>query len=482
MGGGLLQLVSRGQIDEYLTGNPQISFYEYVFKRHTNFSMESRNLDFISNKYNKFRNTTGSNMRCQIKRHGDLLGNIFFCFTLPPVYSSDKYRFRWVKNIGNIIMKEATVTIDGGIVIDKITGEWMNIWNELTTISDKYDKMIGNVQELTNPRVSNDRITIKNNKFIYYYYPESIKPSIAIDTIPKPSIPSRDIVVPLNFWFTKTPALALPLLRLQLYQIEVSIDLELSDKLFQIYSDELNEYVSPTFYNEIYPDNPDGPIDISYFLDESYDLKPFIEANYIFLDNEERLKICYKPSISYLAEQTKHTVRTGIISNENIELNANLPIKEFVWVFRRDDWYRFNDFTNYSPTFPESNKGILDKASIRFFNNIRLEEKPATYFNMIQPYQHHTTVPKKGIYCYSFANFPEKDILSGYFNGAYIKTNMNIWVEQNRDSSYLQDKFFKAGLPFYSPSFNFNYDVSIYSLGYNIFEVVGGQANMKFST
>ena len=53
MGGGLLQLVSRGQIDEYLTGNPQISFYEYVFKRHTNFSMESRNLDFISNKYNK---------------------------------------------------------------------------------------------------------------------------------------------------------------------------------------------------------------------------------------------------------------------------------------------------------------------------------------------------------------------------------------------------------------------------------------------
>jgi len=481
MGGGLLQLVSRGQIDEYLTGNPQISFYEYVFKRHTNFSMESRNLDFISNKYNKFKNNPGNSMKCHIKRHGDLLSNMYFCFTLPAVYSSNKYRFRWVKNIGAIIMKEATVTLDGGIILDRITGEWMNIWNELTTISDKYDEMIGNVQELNNPRLSNDRVTIENNKFIYYYYPESQKPSVG-GTKGQPSIDQRDIVIPLNFWFTKSPALSLPLLRLQLYQIEVLIELELSEKLYQIYSPELNEYISPSFYNELYPNNPDGPIDISYFLDESYDLNPFIEANYVFLDNDERLKMCYKPSVSYLAEQVKHTTRTGIIVNENVELNANLPIKEFVWVFRRDDLYNFNDYVNYSPSIPETNRGIMEKASISFFNNTRLEEKNETYFNMIQPYQHHTTVPKRGVYCYSFGIFPEKEILSGYYNGAYIKTNINLWVEQNKDTSYLKDKFRKAGFTSLASSYSFDYNVSIYSLGYNIFEIVGGQANMKFSS
>ena len=41
MGGGLMQLVAYGAQDVYLTGNPQITFFKVVYRRHTNFSMES---------------------------------------------------------------------------------------------------------------------------------------------------------------------------------------------------------------------------------------------------------------------------------------------------------------------------------------------------------------------------------------------------------------------------------------------------------
>jgi len=477
MGGGLLQLASSGQIDNYLVGNPQISFYEYVFKRHTNFSMESRILDFISVNSNKL-NRTSNTIKCKIGRHGDLLSKMYFCFTLPNVYSSDQYRFRWVENIGTIIMKKATITLNGSITIDELTGEWMNIWNELTTVHENFDTLIGNVPEINNPKISNDRVTIKNNQFIYYYYPESYKPN-DINDQPKPSIPKREIIVPLNFWFTKTPALALPLLRMQLYEIELTIELEESEKLYQVFSHDILTYTSPIYYNEINSLSESNAISINNFLDDNYDLNPYIDAKYIFLENEERLRICYKPKITYLAEQVRYTTRTGIIQNERVEYNTNLPTKELVWVFRRDDIYNFNDFSNYSPTIPESKKGIMVDASINFYNNSRLERKPEQYFNMIQPYENHTVVPKNGIYTYAFSLYPEKEILTGYYNGALFKTDIHVWVDPTNYDNDLKKKFEKINVEYNNIV---NYNMSLYAYCYNLFEIIGGQVNMKFAT
>ena len=49
MGGGLMQLVAYGAQDIYLTGNPQITFFKVVYRRHTNFSMESIQQTFNGN-------------------------------------------------------------------------------------------------------------------------------------------------------------------------------------------------------------------------------------------------------------------------------------------------------------------------------------------------------------------------------------------------------------------------------------------------
>lgn len=467
MGGGLLQLIAVGQFDSYLTANPDLSFYQYVYKRHTNFAMESRNLMFTRNPVLAPRGLVGT-FECQILRYGDLLSNLYFCFTLPDIYSSEKYKFRWVKNVGAAFIKKASIYIDG-MMIDQTTGEWMNIWNELTMpVGDNnYNQMVGNVPELQDPKSNFTRISIKNNRFIYFYYPESSKFTNA-----PPSIASRRILVPLNFWFTKNPALSLPLLRLQFKIITVKLELVPSEQLYQVYSDKLNMFVSPLFYNELHDDS----INI-YTFTKDINLEPYIEANYIFLDEQERNSIFIKPRLTYLVEQLTITSKQSSVVNENVNILVNNPTKEIIWVIKRNDLWKYNETLNYSMNIPESKEGALHKATIRFNNNVRLEEKDSEYFSMIQPYQHHTKIPRAGIYCYSFALYPEKEYLSGYYNAALVKTNLNLQLKNSDTNMNINKALGKIG----KQSYQVSYIIDVYSINYNLFEVIGSEAGLKFT-
>lgn len=470
MPGGLLQLIAVGQIDQYLSINPELSFYQYVYKRHTNFALESRNLIFQKNPVLAPKSIIQI-YECNISRYGDLLSELYLCFTLPDIYSSDKYKFKWVQNVGNVFVKKASVFIDGTL-IDQTTGEWMTIWNELSLPAGdtKYDIMVGNVPEMFDPKASYSRVTIKNNKFIYYYYPESIK-----DDNKEPSIASRKIIVPLNFWFCKNPSLSLPLLRLQFNQVSIKLEIESSESLYQVYSDKLNRYVSPAYYNELHNEN----INISTFT-KTLEIEPYIEANYVFLAEEERNTLFLKTKISYVVEQLTINSVQRVLStssaSENINVIVNNPTKELIWTVKRDDCLKYNEHHNYSPDIPESSNRIVEKAIILFNSNNRIEEKPGDYFNMIQPYQHHSRVPKKGIYCYSFALYPEKEILTGYYNAALVKTNLTMNLKDTYNNSIINKELIKVGMQPYS----FNYLINVYGLTYNIFEIVGSQAGMKF--
>lgn len=470
MGGGLLQLIAVGQIDQYLSINPELSFYQYVYKRHTNFAMESRQLTFQKNP-TLSHNTISNIVECTIPRHGDLLKEIYFCFTLPDIYSSDKYQFRWVKNIGNNIIKKASVYIDG-MLIDQITGEWLNIWNEMTNEvgQEKYSKMIGNVPELYEPKSSKDRVSIKNNRFYYFYYPESSKSSNI------PSIKQRQIIVPLKFWFTKVPSMALPLLRLQYNVVSIKLELESSENLYQVFSPDLEMFISPIYFNELYGEK----ININTFTKE-YLFNPYIEANYVYLGEEERNSLFMKSKISYLVEQLNINTAKSFSSksavNNNIDVIVNTPTKEIIWTTRRDDYYKYNEFMNFSADIPETNNGILDKAYITFYNNNRIEEKPAEYFNIMQPYQYHSRVPKQGIYSYSFALYPEKEFLSGYYNAALVKTNLYVSFKDIYNNDFINTKLSKVN----KQQYEYNYQVNIYCVCYNIFEIIGNQVGMKFT-
>lgn len=481
MGGGLLQLVLAGQQDQYITQNPQLSYFKYAYKRHTNFSMESIPLTFLTNP-SLIPEGNDFFYRCDIKRHGDLLSNLYFCFTLPDIYSSDKYKFRWIENIGNIFIKKATINI-GGVIIDSLVGEWLSIWNELSLKDDgSYNRLVGQVPELTSPTIADTRVRIKNNRFVYIFYPESDYSKGG-----SPSIKSKRLYVPLNFWFTRNPSLALPLLKLQMAEIYITIYTNSSEALYQVWSDILDTYVSPRYYNFLHNER----ININTFA-PNISLNPYIDANYIFLENSERDSLLLmsnfidtksnKKGMQYIIEQISVATETRVSSKSSskfdIDLNIHRHAKEIIWTLRRDDYQNFNIYNNYtaSPTYNEYSKIITNAALLWNKTNYRID-KDADYFGYLQPYQHHTNVPRTGIYCYSFALFPEKVNPTGSYNGSVINTILRLDIDGSYTNGDVNEKLRLNN----KNQYEFDYLVNVYTITMNVFEVIGGTAGLKFA-
>ena len=174
MGGGLLQLVAYGAQDVYLTGNPQITFFKVVYRRHTNFSMES-----IEQTFNGTADFS-RRVTCQISRNGDLIHRMYLQTTFGAMTGLDSYT-------GLKMIKSVELEI-GGQRIDKQYGDWMYIWNELSLPSGKttgYDTMVGSSAFTT------------AGKILY---------------------------TPLEFWFCRNPGLALPLIALQYHEVKVNLE------------------------------------------------------------------------------------------------------------------------------------------------------------------------------------------------------------------------------------------------------------------
>jgi hypothetical protein len=149
MGGGLMQLVAYGAQDIYLTGQPQITFFKVLYRRHTNFSIES-----IEQTFNGTADF-GKKVSCTVSRNGDLISKVYLQVDLPAM-SQTSGTVAWTRNIGNVLIEEVSISI-GGQIIDKHYGQWLHIWNELTQSaehSDTYNLMTGNSSALTTQATS----------------------------------------------------------------------------------------------------------------------------------------------------------------------------------------------------------------------------------------------------------------------------------------------------------------------------------------
>ena len=447
MPGGLIQLVAIGAQNYLLNGNPSISFFKKIYKTHTNFSMESIKSYFNKNYANFYDKTT---LTCKISRNADLIQEIYFSFSIPEIRKILKRDingeniigddFRYVQNLGEAFIHRYFLYI-GGSIIDTQYGEWLHIWNELTIDSSKrygYDKLIGNVPELYIP----DRYNRLLNG--------------------QKQINKTRLYVPLRFWFNRNPGLALPLIALQYHEIELHIELRPYKEIFTI-----NETAPSRDFNWK-----------TYFND--FDIEPYLEINYIFLDTYERKHFATK-SQDYLIEQViqvpiykvpKHTINELVLQN---------PVKEIIWVFKRNDleqtnnWFEFIDThydeetTHEDPDTHECicthnyvEKEILSSAKFIFNGLDRIEEKEASYYNLIQPYQYHTNVPKAGVYVYSFSLYPEQFQPSGACNMSRInKIELNTNIITNNES--------------------YDYDLFVYVVNYNFLRITAGLAGLAFS-
>ena len=113
MGGGLIQLAAYGAENKYLMGNPQITFFKIVYKRHTNFSIESINLPFDGIGTISETSQSTHTLSVKIPRLGDLLGKIFLKIKIPDIISSIHKKFKWVKNLGEVMINNVSLFIGG---------------------------------------------------------------------------------------------------------------------------------------------------------------------------------------------------------------------------------------------------------------------------------------------------------------------------------------------------------------------------------
>jgi len=460
----------------YFIGNPEISYFKFAYKRHTNFTMETlkltfKNSPFLSNTYNKFR--------CPIDNTGgNFLTDLYLRYKIPDIYSNDTHKFRWIPNFGSLLIKKADFYINS-FLIDSISGEWLVISNELTNlVKDNFNNMTGNVSSLFNPKMDIPVITINNNRYANAY-PIGNKSNGTV------SIKGREIIVPLNFSFTKNPSLGIILSKIPnqggtINEIYVEIEFESIENLYQVYSSDLNLFISPIYYNELYPNDK---INFDTFVINK-EINAYIEANYAFIDMDELQSIA-----TYTTQIVIETIQInegntvlipGIDLANTINLNkCNNMIKEIIWTTKRNDFYKYNNQLNYTNSIPENNdKPIMSKALFRLQDSgtIIVDENDTNFYNLIQPYKHHTSIPRQGIYCYSFALFPEKYQPSGVLDGSRINTQLILYTN-NQDNSSINEKLTKLGRSAYT----YNYILSYYIRSFNILEYTSGTVAYKFA-
>ena len=481
MGGGLLQLTFQGQMNISLFYNPQISFFNYAYKKHTNFAIENI-ICYFDNNSGSIISMHNNTITASLLKNSDvdLLSNLYLVFKLPNIYSDDKFKFKWVENVGSLLINEAILKIDGQD-IDIITGEWIVVWNELSMpVKDGFNNMTGNVSELTNPRKKETTIRIKNNIISEYDYPPS--------NINSPSIKERYISVPLPFWFSKNPSLAIPILKFcSSRKLEVSIKLENIEKLYTVYSDIYNMNISPLYYNDLYRDRPN--ISISNFT-KNGDLAFFsyIEATYIVLDCYERQMILNTSITEYLIETVSNKKDTlssgGEDSIRTIDISSHILVKEIIWTLnRKDSVDKFNNVCNYTYSIPNNNENsIMKKAHILWGKGTvkRIEDRDSYYYNNIQPYQHHSTIPRQGIYSYSFSLFPEKWFPSGCYNGSGIEALLVITFN-NYIPSVIDELYMKKFNTLYKDKNTNDMIITIYRVEYNILIIQSGSIAFKYT-
>jgi hypothetical protein len=315
MGGGLLQLVSYGAQDIYISGNPQITFWKVLFKRHTNFAMESIEVTFNGQAdFNK-------RVTAIINRNADLMYRTYIQLVLPAVQldasnNPTLTRFRWLNYIGHRVVKTVELEI-GGQRIDRQYGDWMQIWTQLTqdlgTVK-ALDEMIGNTHDL---------VLMKDRKG-YALDVSCAGAELTNSCAPRAGTPARTLYIPLQFWFCRNPGLAIPLIALQYHEVRINVEFE--------------QWINCCYYEAT------GAV-----LSSVQSLTAAsLYIDYIYLDTEERRRFAQQTH-EYLIEQLQFTGAESITSSSNkIQLNFNHPVKELVWVCQRDS---FVDCSQPAPTW-----------------------------------------------------------------------------------------------------------------------------------
>mgnify|MGYP000093969736 CR=1 FL=1 len=291
------------------------------------------------------------------------------------------------------MIDEVSIEI-GGQTIDKHYGTWLNIWNELTQTSEKSSGYNDMIGNVGGMTDAKDGDDGEIGEYTMY--------------------------IPLQFWFCRNPGLALPLIALQYHEVKFNISFKaLADLYVKTGSSDLVKTPS---------------LEASLFVD------------YIYLDTDERRQFA-QVQHEYLIEQLQFTGAEAASSGAyKSKLALNHPCKELIWVIRNGE----------KAGATAGDYELINTAKLQLNGQDRFSERKGSYFNLVQPYQHHTCIPGDGVYVYSFALNPEQHQPSGTVNMSRID-NATLQISADVDDSA---------------------KLRVYAVNYNVLRIMAGMGGL----
>nr|QYA18424.1 major capsid protein double jelly-roll [Clandestinovirus] len=378
-----------------LTVRPAKTFFKAPYKRYSNFAVGQIEQQFQGGV------AFGKKMTAIIQRNGDLLAEMYVVLRLSAITATNEAvatpnpaielgyprgpiinpdttpptGVHFTNAVGHAAIDRVSVSI-GGHEFDVHYGDYLHIWEQLASKPGKeLGSLIGDARD--------------------------------VDTLLDYAADEQILYVPLQFWFNRTWAQALPMIALQYHEVRLDLTLKSREQLIQVSSPASTNY------------------DIQF---EGGDLEDaFLLCNYIFLDTWERRLFAQKYH-TYLFDQLQFTgaeSKADTKNSLNMQLRFNHPVQELIWVCQENDAINQNQWFDYSiqiedPTGPDAAlTGVagptisvdpLVQAKLQFNGHDRISFREAIYFRQVQPLEHHTKIPEKFIYIYSFAKDPEDAI------------------------------------------------------------------------
>ena len=516
MAGGLMQLVAYGAQDVFLTGTPEITFWKVSYRRHTNFAMESIEQTFSG------QADFGRRVTCTISRNGDLAYRTYLQVTLPEinqdVASGDVYA-RWLDFVGEQLIAQVEIEV-GGQRIDRQYGDWMHIWNQLTLSKEQqsgYYKMIGNTTQLT---------YITDPAFAEVSGPCASTSAPSQVCAPRNALPETTLYVPLQFWYCRNPGLALPLIALQYHEVKINIDFRpIGECLWAVdtlaagsgsksvsaaYQQSLvaaSLYVDYIFLDtderrkmaqnpheylieqvQFTGDESVGSSSNKIKLNFNHPCKELVwvvqpDANVDYCSSLEGGSTLYK---TLGAQPFNYTDAIDALPNaihafggDNATSGDNGVISGGVFQMNEAADVSGVDAATLGSALSDAGTFVLAEtaldmhcwgenpvvtAKLQLNGQDRFSEREGSYFDTVQPFQHHTRAPDAGINVYSFALRPEEHQPSGSCNFSRIDNAvLQLVLSSNTVSGTNTAK------------------VRVYAVNYNVLRVMSGMAGIAYS-
>ena len=436
-----MQLVAYGAQDIYLTGQPQITFFKSVYRRHTNFATESI-LQTINGSV-----AASSRVTVTISRNGDLLKNLWICYnpSLLVLPAQTPAVTNMASDLGHAMLGQLELEI-GGQLIDRQYGLWLTVWNQLTEqnpIGQQGELAVGGAEPMVNQPNG-----AQSSRYCRMAYTHQVPGASVISTNGGPS----EAYIPMKFWFCRNPGLAIPLIALQYHEVKFNITFAAG-----------STYVAGGVSNVA-------------------NCGLNVYADYVYLDTTERRQFAQNAH-EYLIDQLQYQSESssGTSQTSTIRLNFNHPVKELIWCGTPNATLTAAQSVDFplGPATPQTITNVnaatgatTPTSGLEAFNSPlvskvilngtdRFTQRNIKYFTRCQIWDCHTGFGSTGIAdsiaVYSFALRPEEHHPSGTCNFSRIDTAQ----------LYFSGDYINA--------------LTIFAINYNVLRIMSGMGGLAYS-